>query len=64
MIMADFTIETTTIKKTPLFQKWFTLTAGQKLSDNAEVLALAQKTVPKGYKANVHILIEATLEEV
>jgi hypothetical protein len=40
------------------------LEAGGKLADDAELIALAQKTVPAGYKAKVRIDINIIIEEV
>ena len=56
--MADFTVESTSVKTIPRFHKEITLTAGQKLSDDADVLAMDQKAVPAGYEIDVVVVIK------
>ena len=47
----------TTIRRLPQFIKSITLTAGQKLTDDAELVSFAQKTVPAGKVAIVDVTI-------
>ena len=61
--MADIPITTKTTK-TIKFDYRGKLAAGQKLTDIPELLELAQKTIPAGYKANLHIRIHGIFEEV
>jgi len=41
----------------PNLNKWLTLTAGQAIKDNADMLAFASKTVPEGKVATISIRI-------
>ncbi len=56
--MADFTINENTIRTINPLTKFITLTAGQKLSDDAEILSMAQKVVPNGYEVDVLVRIK------
>ena len=56
--MADFTINEESIKTIDRFIKEITLTAGQKLSDDVDILGMAQKTVPVGYEVDVVVVIK------
>jgi hypothetical protein len=55
--MADLTITETTIKNIPSLVKAITLTAGDKLGDDAQLTAWAAKTCPAGYEIDVNIRI-------
>lgn len=59
--MANFQItETTrTERSIPRLSKEIILEAGQKLSDDTDILAIAQKTVPAGYRITVNVDIIA-----
>lgn len=62
--MADITIENKITKVVQPLRKMIELNAGGKMADDAELIALAQKTVPAGYKAKVMIMITINVEEV
>jgi len=62
--MADFPITEQKRYTTPHFSKIIRLDAGGKLSDDAELLAVAAKTVPSGYKAKVRVDIVALVEKL
>lgn len=51
--MSDFTTET--VQKLPRITKTVKLLAGQKLADDADVLAFAQKSVPVGKVATISV---------
>ena len=57
--MANFESEevVTTIRRLPQLTKEITLTAGQKLTDDADLVAFAQKTVPAGKVAIIEVNI-------
>ena len=57
--MANFESENivTTVRHFPQLVKSLTLTEGQNLSDDADILAFAQKTVPSGKVAIVDVNI-------
>jgi len=56
--MADFTIDTISTKKINGFAKSITLNAGEKLSSDAQLVAIANKTVPAGYKVTATVFIQ------
>ena len=60
----DLTIENKITKVVKPLRKMIELEAGGKLADDAELIALAQKTVPAGYKAKVMIMINISVEEI
>lgn len=55
--MADFEItETPTVSRSVQgFSKNYTLEAGEKLSDDDTLIAIAGKTVPAGYRVRVNV---------
>ena len=57
--MANFETEeiVTTVRRLSQLQKEITLTAGQKLTDDADLVAFAQKTVPTGKVAIIDVTI-------
>ena len=63
--MANIDIVTTTTKKIAPLRKRIVLNAGQKLSDDVELLAYATKTVPEGYRVMVDVSINVMqIEEI
>lgn len=63
--MSDFEKTTKQVDKLPSIVKQITLAAGGKVSDDADILAFAQRTVPVGKIATVIVSIEVTkLEDV
>ena len=62
--MADLETTQVTTYRPIVYRSIFDLNAGGKLADNQDLLAMAQKTVPTGKKANVNITIEVQLEDV
>lgn len=63
---ADFTVtETQTTEYTiKLFQKLYTLNAGGKLTDYADLVEVANKTIPAGYKVEVGVTIRAKVKKL
>ena len=63
--MADFTITETnyTYYNIKPFYKEIELTAGEKLSDDADLVMIASKRIPIGYKAKIVICIDAKIEK-
>lgn len=57
--MANFETETKTRVKS--FRKRISLGPTGKLTDDTDLVAYAQKTVPAGYKAEVDVLINVRL---
>lgn len=55
--MADFVINEVTTKYVDSLVKIITLTAGDKLGDDAQLVEIAAKTVPAGYEIDVKIKI-------
>ncbi len=64
--MADFTVteEHTTEYKISKFRKVYTLEAGEKLTDQADLVAIANKTVPAGYSMLVRVTIRAEVSKL
>jgi hypothetical protein len=58
--MADFTINDVNVKTIDPVRKNLTLTAGQKISDDADILDMATKLVPAGYEVDVRVKIIVT----
>ena len=59
--MADYTPEEETRAKRKRFRRRETLAAGEKLTDISGLTALAQKTVPNGWEAEVQVRIDIQL---
>lgn len=57
--MPNFTINEETIRTITRFSKIITLEAGKKLTDDADLVNIAGKTVPAGYKITVRVNIRA-----
>jgi hypothetical protein len=55
--MVDFVVNETTVKNIAPLSKNITLAAGEKIADDADILAFAQKIVPTGYEADVIVRI-------
>jgi hypothetical protein len=55
--MADFVITENTTKHIGSLVKILTLTAGDKIGDDAQLASIASKTVPAGYEVDVRIRI-------
>jgi len=58
--MANFTIDSTTIKRVKNLILRTYLNEGEKLSDNATLLNVATKTVPSGKAVRVEVIINIT----
>ena len=58
--MADFVINEEVVRTIPAFRKTVTLAAGEKIADDEEILALAQKIVPSGYEIDVTVRIKVS----
>ncbi len=46
------------------FSEEYTLEAGDKLTDQADLVAIASKTVPAGYRVKVGVVIRAEVEKL
>lgn len=57
--MADFTIVEDTKRRADSFHKRITLEAGEKLADDAQLVAISQMTVPAGYRIVASVVIES-----
>jgi hypothetical protein len=55
--MADFVITENTTKHIPSLVKVITLTAGDRIGDDAQLADIAARTVPVGYEVDVRIRI-------
>ena len=55
--MADLDVKTQTRKYVDGIDKEIVLNVGEKLADDSELIALANKTVPLGYKVTVRVRI-------
>ena len=63
--MADLEVEESTQRQIQPFVLDVELRAGEKLADNAELLAFAQKTVPAGLKVTARVqIVPLKIEEV
>lgn len=61
----DLTIETTTKRIIKPIRKLLVLEAGDKIANDEEILAMAQKTVPVGYRVSVIVDIKVVkIEEI
>jgi hypothetical protein len=58
--MADITVTETTVKTAPDLFKSITLTAGDKLGDDADLTAWAAETCPAGCEVDVRIRVQIT----
>jgi len=64
--MADFQIEETiyTHYSTKRYNKELVLNPGDKLANDSDLVDIAQRTMPAGYRARVAIHIDATIEKL
>jgi len=64
--MGNFTIEEKQITTHNIkhFNEEYTLEAGEKLTDKSELVEIANKTVPSGYRVKVNVTIQAEVEKL
>jgi hypothetical protein len=58
--MADITVTETTVRTAPDLLKSITLTAGDKLGDDADLIAWAAKTCPASCEVDIRVRVQIT----